>query len=72
MYRHQVVEVPPVKLIVIEHRFHQMTCTCCGKENQAPLMAEIISKGGYGSRVAAYIGLFSSQYRQSYSNVRDS
>jgi transposase len=69
IYRHQVVEVPPVKPIVIEHRFHQMTCTCCGKENQAPMMAEIISKGGYGSRVAAYIGLFSSQYRQSYRQI---
>ena len=69
IYRHQVVEVPPVKTIVIEHRFHQMTCTCCGKENQAPLMAEIIGKGGYGSRVAAYIGLFSSQYRQSYRQI---
>jgi len=69
IYRHQVVEVPPVKPIVIEHRFHQMTCTCCGKENQAPLMAEIIGKGGYGSRVAAYIGLFSSQYRQSYRQI---
>lgn len=69
IYRHQIVEVPPVKPIVIEHRFHQMTCTCCGKENQAPLMAEIIGKGGYGSRVAAYIGLFSSQYRQSYRQI---
>jgi transposase len=69
IYRHQVVEVPPVKPIVTEHRFHQMTCTCCGKENQAPLMAEIIGKGGYGSRVAAYIGLFSSQYRQSYRQI---
>ena len=66
VYRHQVVEVPPVQPIVIEHRFHPMTCTCCGTENQAPEMAEIISKGGYGSRVAAYVGLFSSQYRQSY------
>ena len=70
IYRHQVVEIPPVKPIVIEHRFHQMTCTCCGKENQAPLMAEIIRKGGYGSRVAAYIGLFSSQYRQSYRQIK--
>lgn len=66
VYRHQIVEVPPVEPIVIEHRFHQMTCTCCGTENQAPEMAEIIGKGGYGSRVAAYVGLFSSQYRQSY------
>jgi transposase len=70
VYRHQVVEVPPVQPIVIEHRFHQMTCICCGAENQAAEMAEIISKGGYGSRVAAYVGLFSSQYRQSYRQIQ--
>ena len=70
VYQHQVVEVPPVQPIVIEHRFHQMTCTCCGTENQAPEMVEIIGKGGYGSRVAAYVGLFSSQYRQSYRQIQ--
>lgn len=69
-YRHQVVEVPPIKPIVIEHRFYPITCTCCGKENQAPEMAEIISKGGYGTRVSAYVGLFSSQYRQSYRQIQ--
>jgi transposase len=70
VYRHQVVEVPPVQPIVIEHRFHQMTCTCCGAENQAPEMVEIVGKGGYGARVAAYVGLFSSQYRQSYRQIQ--
>ena len=70
VYRHQVVEIPPVQPIVIEHRFHPMTCTCCGTENQAPEMAEIIGKGGYGARVAAYVGLFSSQYRQSYRQIQ--
>jgi hypothetical protein len=33
-------------------------------------MVEIIGKGGYGSRVAAYVGLFSSQYRQSYRQIQ--
>ena len=70
VYRHQVIEVPPVQPVVIEHRFHQMTCTCCGTENHAPEMAEIIGKGGYGARVAAYVGLFSSQYRQSYRQIQ--
>jgi transposase len=70
VYRHQVVEVPPVQPIVIEHQFHPMTCTCCGTENHAPEMTEIIGKGGYGSRVAAYVGLFSSQYRQSYRQIQ--
>ncbi len=70
IYRHQVVEVPPVQPIVIEHRFHQMTCTCCGTANQAPEMTQIIATGGYGAGVAAYVGLFSSQYRQSYHQIQ--
>jgi transposase len=70
VYRHQVIEIPPVQPIVMEHRFHQITCTCCGTENQASIMGEIIGKSGYGSRVAAYVGLFSSQYRQSYRQIQ--
>ena len=69
-YRHQIVEVPPVQLIIIEHQFHPVTCSCCGKENQAPEMPEIISLGGYGARVTAYVGLLSSQYRQSYRQIQ--
>ncbi|MBR8837054.1 MAG: IS66 family transposase zinc-finger binding domain-containing protein [Stigonema ocellatum SAG 48.90 = DSM 106950] len=26
-YRHQIVEIPPISPIVIEHRLHQLTCT---------------------------------------------
>ncbi len=70
-YRHQVVEIPPIKPIVTEHQFFSMTCSCCGQENQSPAMAQIISQGGYGSRVAAYVGLFSSQYRQSYRQIKN-
>lgn len=69
-YRHQIVEVPPVQPIIIEHQFHPVTCTCCGKENQATSMPEIIGLGGYGARVTAYVGLLSSQYRQSYRQIQ--
>jgi len=41
-----------------------------GCENQAPEMTEIIGRGGYGSRTAAYVSLFSSEYRQSYRQIR--
>jgi transposase len=70
-YRHQVVEIPPIEPIVTEHQFFSMTCSCCGQENQAPSMAQIISQGGYGTRVAAYVGLLSSQYRQSYRQIQN-
>jgi transposase len=70
VYRHQVVEIPPIEPIIIEHRFHPMMCACCGKKNQAPEMAEVIGNGGYGPRVTAYISLLSSQYRQSYRQIQ--
>ena len=69
-HRHQIVEVPVIEPIIIEHRFHPIACTCCGNDNQAPEMAEIISKSAFGPRTAAYVGLFSSQYRQSYRQVQ--
>jgi transposase len=29
-YRHQVVDIPPIKPIVVEHRLHQLVCEICG------------------------------------------
>lgn len=36
-YRHQIVEIPPISPIVIEHRLHQLTCTGCGTLTRAHL-----------------------------------
>jgi transposase len=69
-YRHQVVEVPEIKPIVTEHQFYTAVCSSCGTENRSPEMSEIVSKSGYGPRVAAHVGLFSSQYRQSYRQIQ--
>ena len=69
-YRYQIVEVPPVQPIIIEHQFHPVRCTCCGQENVSAEMPGIISLGGYGARVTAYVGLLSSQYRQSYRQIQ--
>jgi transposase/ribosomal protein L29 len=69
-YRYQMVDIPPIQPVVTEHQFYALTCTCCGKENQAPEMSEIINAGGYSPTVAAYVGLFSSQYRQSYRQIQ--
>jgi transposase len=69
-YRHQVVEIPPIQPIITEHQFYSATCAGCGKENHAPEMTEIIGKGGFCPRVAAYVALLSSQYRQSYRQIK--
>ncbi len=62
-YRHQVVEVPPLQPVIIEHPFYGITCGCCGKANQAPEIPEITVQGGYGSKATTDVGLLSSQYR---------
>lgn len=68
-YRHQVVDIPPIKLHIEEHRFHQLNCESCGAMTRASYAA-VISDGGYGERVAAYVGLLSSVYRQSQRMVK--
>ena len=68
-YRHQVVEIPPVKLQIEEHRFHQLTCAGCGAATRA-LNPDLLAQGGYGERVVAHVGLLSSVYRHSHRMVQ--
>ena len=68
-YRHQVVEIPPVVLHIEEHRFHQLTCKCCGAMTRASC-AEVLARGSYGERVVAHVGLLSSVYRHSHRMVQ--
>jgi transposase len=69
-HRHQIVEVPPIKPLITEHQFYSAICACCGQENQAPEMSKIVSQSVYGSKVAAYVSVLSSQYRQSCRQVK--
>ncbi len=62
--RHQVVELPEVKPLVDEHRLHQLVCPDCGEVTRASLPSGV-TESGYGSRLAAMVGLLSGKYRQS-------
>jgi transposase len=68
-YRHQIVEIPPIEPIVIEHRLHQLTCSQCGTQTRATL-PENINKSGYGVRVVATVALLSAVYRNSHRMVQ--
>ena len=48
-YRHQVAEIPPVKIEVTEYRLHILTCKSCGTETRAKL-PEGAPQGGFGPR----------------------
>jgi len=63
-YRHQVVEIPPLKPQVEEHRLHQLRCQHCGATSRAALL-ETVAASGYGARVVAHVGLLSGMYRHS-------
>ena len=57
-YRHQIVEIPPIEPIVIEHRLHQLTCVQCGTATRA-VLPEDVNPSGYGVRVVALVALHS-------------
>lgn len=68
-YRHQIVELPPIRPIVNEHRLHQLVCGQCGTPTRAKLPIEV-SPSGYGATVVAMVALLSGVYRQSQRQVR--
>ncbi|MCT0224817.1 IS66 family transposase zinc-finger binding domain-containing protein, partial [Synechococcus sp. CS-1328] len=35
--RHQVIEIPPITAVVIEHRLHRLVCPCCSTSTCASL-----------------------------------
>jgi transposase len=63
-YRHQVAEIPPVKIEVTEYRLHTLTCPCCGTETRAKL-PEGVPQGGFGPRFQAQVSILSGKYHLS-------
>jgi transposase len=53
---------------VIEHRFHSLSCGCCGQRTRA-YDAEVVDGSRYGDRLCALVGLLSGEYRQSHRMV---
>jgi transposase len=62
--RHQVIEHPPLKPIVVEYPWHQLVCPACGAVTRAPWPAGVPS-GTYGPRVHATVALCTGTYRLS-------
>ncbi len=68
-YRHQIVEIPPITPIVVEHRLHQLVCQQCGTSTRATLPLDV-NPSGYGVRVVAMVALLSGLYRHSQRMVQ--
>lgn len=68
-HRHQHIEIPPIKAIIIEHRLHQLECLECGKSTRAKLPADV-EPNHYGTRVVALVAVLSGLYRHSQRMVK--
>src|SRR5437588_469438 len=63
-WRHQVIELPPIKPVVTEYQWHQLACPACGATTRAPWAVGVPS-GTYGPRVQATVALCTGAYRLS-------
>jgi len=63
-WRHQVIEIPPIKPVVTEYQWPQLACPSCGATTRAPWPAGVPS-GTYGPRVQATVALCTGAYRLS-------
>src|SRR6266852_5407581 len=63
-WRHQVIEMPPIKPVVTEYQWHQLVCAGCGEVTRAP-WPEGVPSGTYGPRVQATVSLYTGSYRLS-------
>jgi transposase len=62
--RHQVTELPVVKVHTTEHRLHTQHCADCGWATTA-VLPEYVSTGAFGPRLQAVTSLLTGVYRMS-------
>lgn len=63
-WRHQVIEIPPLRPVVTEDQWHQLVCSACGTVTRAPGPTGGPS-GTYGPRVQAIMALCTGAYHLS-------
>jgi transposase len=69
--RRQVVELPPIRLHVREHRVAHVRCPDCGRLTVAAFPAEVPSRIQYGPRLRALVVYLVEHQLVPYARVRD-
>ncbi|MEM9090813.1 MAG: DUF6444 domain-containing protein [Cyanobacteria bacterium P01_F01_bin.53] len=69
-YRVQKVDVPKIVPIVVEHRFHQLGCECCGSLTRG-WDDGVVNSPRYGERLTGLVGWLSSVGHQSHGQVKE-
>ena len=69
--RHQVCELPPISVIVTEHRTHQLRCRHCRARTSARL-PELIGASPFGPRLQAAVVTLTARHRISRRGITSS
>jgi transposase len=69
--RRQVLDLPPVRLQVREHRAAHVTCPACGRLAVAAFPAEVPSRMQYGPRLRSVVVYLVEQQLVPYARVRE-
>jgi transposase len=67
--RHQVIEIPPITAVVIEHRLHRLVCPCCSTSTCAELPVDV-EPSRYGPRLSGLVGLLGSAFPLSFGRTQ--
>lgn len=67
--RHQLIEIPPITPLVIEHRLHRLVCPCRSTSTCALLPADV-EASRYGPRLSALVGMLGSAFPLSFSKTQ--
>ena len=68
--RHQVSELPPISVLVVEHRTHQLRCRECRERTTARLPAEIAGSV-FGPRLQAAVVTLTARHRISRRGITE-
>jgi transposase len=68
--RHQVAELPPISVLVTEHRTHQLRCWHCRARTSARL-PELIAASPFGPRLQAAVVTLTARHRISRRGIRE-
>ena len=68
--RHQVHELPPIKLEVTEYQLAQGQCSCCGRKQTAPL-PEGVGWGITGPNLTSFMSMMVTSYQLSRRQLTD-
>lgn len=68
--RRQVIEVPPIRALVTEHRLHRLRCRSCGTRTRGRAPAAVVGPVSFGARLVALCAMLTVRLRASRRNLQ--